>query len=103
MAHFIVKLAGAQPDRTTRANVEAHVAWLHALQDAGKLVLCGPCDDGTAIIVLSCSTLEDATDLANSDPFAETGAYAERTVHAFQLATPENNFLLGAPSESPSR
>ena len=103
MAHFIVKLAGSQPDRTTRANVEAHVAWLHTLQDAGKLILCGPCDDGTAIIVLSCGTLEEATDLANSDPFAETGAYAERTVHTFRLATPENNFLLGTPPESPSR
>jgi uncharacterized protein YciI len=103
MAHFIVKLAGAQPDRTTPANIEAHVAWLHALQNAGKLVLCGPCDDGTAIIVLSCGTLEEATHLANTDPFVETGAYAERTVQAFQLATPENNFLLEAPAESPSR
>ncbi|KCZ86813.1 YciI family protein [Hyphomonas jannaschiana] len=98
MAHFIVKLAGACPERTNQANVEAHVAWLETLHDTGKLSLCGPCDDGTAIIVLSCGTLEEAIEIANSDPFVESGAYATRTVHAFQLATPENNFLLSSPA-----
>lgn len=98
MAHFLIKLAGACPDRTTPALVEAHVTWLHALQDASKLVLCGPCDDGTAIIVVSCDTLADATHIAESDPFTGAGAYAERTVHGFQLATPANNFLLGKPA-----
>lgn len=54
MPHFLVKLENAQPERMTPALVRAHVAWLRELTEAGRLVLCGPCADGTAVLVLHC-------------------------------------------------
>jgi len=92
--HFLVRLGGAQPEVMTTALVEAHVAWLRSLHEAGQLVLCGPCADGTAVIVLRCATQEEAERLAASDPFAAAEAYRDRTVVAFRMATSENDFLL---------
>ena len=94
MSHFVVRLGGAQPERMTPPLVAAHVAWLRSLHEAGQLVLCGPCADGTALIVLRCASQAEAERLAASDPFAAAGAYGDRTVVAFRMATPENNFLL---------
>jgi uncharacterized protein YciI len=44
--------------------------------------------------VVRCATQQDAERLAAADPFADVGAYGERSVVAFRMATPENNFLL---------
>lgn len=98
MAHFLVKLEGARPDLMTLHLIKAHVAWLQKLHESGNLVLCGPCEDGTAIIVLSCDTLEEASRIAGSDPFIGAGCYADQKVRGFHLATPENNFLLRPPA-----
>lgn len=94
MAHFLVRLGDSKPERMTPSLVRDHVAWLADLSRSGKLVVCGPCSDGTAILVIECSTQEDAERIAASDPFAVQGAYAERSVVGFRLASPENNFLL---------
>ena len=95
MSHFLVRLAKARPERMTRPLVAAHVAWLRKLHEGGQLVVCGSCADGTALLVLASATEEEAARLAESDPFAGAGAYGERSVVAFRMATPENNFLLG--------
>jgi uncharacterized protein YciI len=94
MNHFLVRLGKARPELMTRALVEAHVAWLRRSHAEGALVLCGSCPDGTALVVLRCATQEDAERVAHCDPFADAGAYAERSVVAFRLAAPHNNFLL---------
>lgn len=94
MAHFLVRLTDAKPERMTSSLVKDHVAWLSDLSRKGQLILCGPCSDGTAIILLQCSTQEDAEKIAGSDPFARENAYGERSVIGFRLASPENNFLL---------
>lgn len=75
--------------------IKDHVAWLRKRSDAGELIFCGPCDDGTAILVLECATKEDAELIAASDPFAKANAYSARSIVNFRLASPENNFLLG--------
>jgi uncharacterized protein YciI len=93
-SHFLIRLSGAQPELMTPELVSEHVSYLHRLHDSGHLVLCGPCEDGTAIIVLRCSDRAEAERLAARDPFAHAGAYRERSIAAFRLATPENNFLL---------
>jgi hypothetical protein len=58
------------------------------------LLLCGTSPDGTALLVLQCASQDDAARLADSDPFRDVGAYVERSVIEFRMATPENNFLL---------
>ena len=94
MNHFLVRLAKAQAQLMTRPLIQAHVAWLQQLHKGGELVLCGSCADGTALLVVRCATHEEAERLAACDPFADVGAYLERSVVAFRMATPENNFLL---------
>ncbi|MBO9661499.1 YciI family protein [Dokdonella sp.] len=95
MAHFLVRLGDARSEKMTPSLVQDHVAWLAGLSNAGTVILCGPCSDGTAILVLQCPTQEEAERIAGSDPFAREGAYAERSVIGFRLASPENHFLLG--------
>lgn len=92
--HFLLRLGDARPEAMTPALIEAHVAWLRRLHAAGQLVLCGPCADGSAIIVLRCADRDAAERLAAEDPFADAGAYGSRSVVAFTPATPENDFLL---------
>lgn len=94
-SHFLIRLSGAQPELMTPELVSEHVLYLHRPHDSGHLVLCGPWEDETAIIVLRCSDKAVAERLATRDPFAQVGAYRERSIVAFRPATPENNFLLG--------
>ncbi|WP_306832654.1 YciI family protein [Neorhizobium huautlense] len=75
--------------------VAAHVAWLKALHSDGTLLLCGPCEDGTAVIVLRCRDREHAEAIAGADPFAAARAYGDREIVTISVATPDNNFLLG--------
>ncbi len=91
---FLVRLANPDGHRMTPDMVVAHVGWLHQLSDSGKLVLCGSCDDDTALILLRCPSQQEAEMLAATDPFAACGAYRSRSVVKFQPATPQNNFLL---------
>ncbi len=92
--HFLLRLANPDSNRMTPDMVVAHVGWLHQLSDSGKLVLCGSCDDDTALILLRCTSLHEAESLAATDPFAACQAYGTRSVVEFSPATPKNNFLL---------
>ena len=72
----------------------AHLLRLQALQDAGRLVLAGPnpaidnADPGTAgftgsVIVAEFSSLEEAQQWAEEDPYITAGVYAKVTVKPF--------------------
>lgn len=76
-----------------------HLARLHALQDAGRLLLAGPfpaidsAEPGPAgfsgsLIVAEFSSLEEANLWANSDPFVSTGVYQHVTVKPFRKTLP---------------
>ena len=93
-SHFIVRLSNARPELMTSELVSEHVHWLKKLDEEGMLIICGPCSDSTAIIILACKSLAEAQKIAASDPFASVGAYGCRDVVAFRPATQKNNFLL---------
>ena len=74
----------------------AHLERLKALQDAGKMILAGPCpaidspDPGPAgftgsLIVAEFDSLEDAQTWADADPFVAAGVYAAVTVKPFRV------------------
>ncbi|MGQ3030895.1 MAG: YciI family protein [Ferrovibrionaceae bacterium] len=84
MPHFLVYLTSARPERMTPELIAAHVAWLNRLEEEGRLVICGPADDGTAIIVLRAADLEEATRLAGEDPFEPARCYEGRRVVGFR-------------------
>lgn len=76
-----------------------HLSRLKALQDAGRLLLAGPfpaidsTDPGLAgytgsLIVAEFSSLNDAKEWANNDPFVSAGIYQHVTVKPFRKTLP---------------
>jgi hypothetical protein len=89
------------PDSLARrlAARPAHLDRLHALQQAGRLLLAGPFpaidgnDPGTAgfsgsLIVAEFDSLNDAQVWADADPYVATGVYAEVSVKPFKKVLP---------------
>lgn len=85
-------------DKRLNARPE-HLNRLHALQDAGRLLLAGPfpaidsTDPGPAgysgsLIVAEFSNLEEAKTWANNDPYVASGVYAQVTVKPFRKTLP---------------
>ncbi len=77
----------------------AHLERLHALTEAGRLLLAGPLpaidspDPGPAgyagsLIVAEFESLADAEAWAGADPYAAAGVYARVTVRPFRKALP---------------
>lgn len=78
----------------------AHIKRLHALQNAGLLILAGPhpaidsVNPGNAgfigsLIVAEFNSLEEARQWANADPYCEAGVYAKVTVKPFNKVFPQ--------------
>lgn len=77
----------------------AHLARLSALQDAGRLLVAGPCpaidspDPGPAgfsgsIIIAEFDSLADAQTWAAADPYVAAGVYARVDVRPFRKVFP---------------
>lgn len=77
----------------------AHVDRLHALQQAGRLLLAGPfpaidsMDPGAAgfsgsLIVAEFPSLADAQAWADADPYVAAGVYAQVSVKPFRKTLP---------------
>ena len=90
-----------QPDSLTSrlAARPEHLARLSALQDAGRLLVAGPCpaidspDPGPAgfsgsIIIAEFDSLADAQEWAAADPYVAAGVYARVDVRPFRKVFP---------------
>lgn len=77
----------------------AHLERLHALKDAGRLLLAGPHpaidsnDPGPAgftgsLVVAEFTSLEDAQAWAKADPYVAAGVYADVLVKPFKAVLP---------------
>lgn len=76
-----------------------HLARLQELQDAGRLILAGPCpaidspDPGPAgfsgsLIVAEFASLQEAQAWIEADPYATSGVFAKTTVKPFKKVFP---------------
>ena len=76
-----------------------HLERLHALRDAGRLLLAGPCpaidadDPGPAgfsgsLVVAEFESIEAARAWAAADPYVEAGIYASVDVRPFRKVLP---------------
>lgn len=77
--------------------ITAHVEHLKTLNAQGQLIFCGPFADYPGGMVLFTSKdLEQATNIAKSDPFISSGckSFEIRTV---EPANSNNNYLLPTP------
>lgn len=81
------------------ASRPAHLARLQALQDQGRLVLAGPFpaidspDPGPAgfsgsLIVAEFTSLDEARDWADADPYVAAGVYARVEIKPFRKVLP---------------
>ena len=81
------------------ASRQAHLERLHALRDAGRLLMAGPFpaidsdDPGPAgfsgsLIVADFASLEEAQAWAAADPYVAAGVYAAVTVKPFKKVLP---------------
>jgi uncharacterized protein YciI len=70
-----------------------HVEHLRSLHQEGRLVLCGPFSDyPSGMVVIKADDKDQATKIAESDPFVQEGARTF-SIRTWLLANTENNFL----------
>lgn len=89
---YIYLMSNSKP--INKELIEGHVEHLKELNGKGKLVLCGPfADYPGGMVIFSADDLEEATRIAQSDPFIASGckSFELRTV---ELANEANNYLL---------
>lgn len=74
--------------------IMSHVEYIRGLESQGKLILCGPFTDypGGMVIVVA-EDLNEATNIANSDPYIASG-YKSFEIRTLMQANEENNYLL---------
>ncbi len=94
MKKFVVHLSSKQRELMTRELITAHAAYLKSLKKKGVLPFCGPCTDGTALMIIDAPTKEKAVEYVENDPFSKVNYYRDRKVVEIEEATIENDFLI---------
>jgi uncharacterized protein len=89
---FVYLMTNQKP--LTAELVQNHVDFLKTLKAQGRLILCGPfADYPGGLVILSAQNLDEATQIAQSDPFITSGCKTFE-IRTIELANEENNFLL---------
>ena len=78
----------------TKKLITGHVEHLNSLWDKGHLIFCGPCSDGSAVMILKAKSLSDVDRLVQDDPFTKVKYYQSIEIKEVQNANPGNNFHL---------
>ncbi len=74
--------------------IKNHVEYLKELKSKDKLVLCGPFTDFPGgMVILLAEDLDEATNIAKSDPFIASGCKSFE-IRTLEPANDENNYLL---------
>jgi uncharacterized protein YciI len=94
MKQFFIFLSDKQRHLMTKQLIQDHVTYLGKLSKEGTLRLCGPCKDGSALMLLHCSSLAEAQHLVDEDPFSHVGYYTSRKIVEFEEASEANGFHL---------
>ena len=90
---FVVLLNKVSGVETTPALIKDHIQYLRKLDSKKHLELCGPFTDYPGgMIVLKCSTLEEAQYLVAEDPFVKSGARTVE-VRTWEISCEENNHM----------
>jgi uncharacterized protein YciI len=85
---FVMHLSGARPERITPDLLSTHLEYLRRLRVQGTLVLSGPCEDGTALVILRCNDRREVDRVIADDPFTPAGIFGECEVVGFTQAVP---------------
>lgn len=102
MKKFIVHLSNKQNELMTKELIVNHVNYLKMLKESGVLPFCGPCADGTALMIIDAPSFEKAKNYVENDPFSKVNYYMDRKIVEIEEATLDNNFLLEEVLGNPS-
>jgi len=91
---YIVHLSDKQRELMTKELVTQHAAYLKSLKELGVLPFCGPCTDGTALMIIDAPSQEKAKEYVDNDPFSKINYYMKRKIVEVEEATIENGFLV---------
>ncbi|MFD3446161.1 YciI family protein [Microbacteriaceae bacterium 4G12] len=94
MKKFVVYLANKQRELMTKELITEHVTYLRNLKEKGVLPFCGPCVDGTALMIIAAPSHEKAKEYVENDPFSKVDYYIDRKIVEVEEATLENHFLI---------
>lgn len=94
MKKFVVKLSDKNKELMNKELIIGHVEYLKYLKNKGVLPICGPCTDGSAIMIFEVENKEEVLEFVEGDPFTKANYYKKREVTELCEATLENNFLL---------
>lgn len=74
--------------------IQRHVEHLKELDDAGKLILCGPFSDYSGgMVILNALSFDEANQISQSDPYVLEG-YKTYQLRTLEVADKENGYLL---------
>ncbi|MFM2485535.1 YciI family protein [Celerinatantimonas yamalensis] len=94
MKSFVVLLSDKNKALMSKSLIRGHVAYLQLKWQEGTLKFCGPCTDGTALMVFECQTRAQAEALVAGDPFSKVSYYRHVEIKEIEPANPDNNFHL---------
>ena len=90
---FVVLLNKVSEAETPLELIKEHIQYLRKLDSTLKLEMCGPFTDYPGgMIILKCSTLEEAQRLASDDPFIRAGSRTAE-VRTWELSCEENSHM----------
>ncbi|UOR12832.1 YciI family protein [Halobacillus amylolyticus] len=95
MKKFIVRLSNKQKELMNEDLMREHASYLRKLKGKGVLPFCGPCKDGTALMIIDVPTYQLAKQYVENDPFSRVDYYLTRDIVEIEEATIENDFLMG--------
>ncbi len=88
MARFVLLFEYTDPDLRARAR-PAHLDYLGALHEQGKVLSAGPFEDGSgAMIVYEAADAAEARALVDADPYAVEGVMGSPRLRGWNLVLP---------------
>lgn len=94
MRTFIALLSDKQQELMHECLVREHVSYLEKQWQHGRVKFCGPCTDGSAVMLIEANDIRSAKNVIENDPFSDIAYYQTVTLKEIQPATPANQFLL---------
>lgn len=95
MKKYVVILSGKKKNTLTETLLKAHVEHLKDINKKGRLFLCGPLvDSDKAIKIINADSMDEALNIAQSDPFTVNAYYPNIEVLELEEANEDNEYLL---------
>src|SRR5579872_7364911 len=95
---FLILLDDKQPQLLNKKLLAEHITYLKNLRQQGFLPICGPKSDNKGgILIIRANSEKHAHEIISNDPFIKEGYYKKISIHEFQEAGDDNDWLADSP------